>query len=61
MELSGGQMMGPLRKIDYLNSIIPEDLYYQRFSCAIPLFIFGRKILTLISHHSSKMCARFCF
>lgn len=61
MELSGVQMMGPLWKIDYLNSIIPEDEYCQRFSCTIPLFLFGRKILTLISHHSSKVCTRFCF
>lgn len=34
------QMRAPLRKMDYLNGVFPEDVYCQRFSCAIPLYDF---------------------
>lgn len=36
------QIKGLLREMDYLNGIIPEDPYCQRFSCAISLFLAER-------------------
>lgn len=31
--------VGPVRKMNYLNSIISENVCCQRFSCAVPLFL----------------------